>query len=184
MERFLSILPLIYEILRDARERFVRNERFKAFWDDSLHALDKYGYDDKSFMREDGLFRRQSFAYWRREFRDTEEGLTKMFTWFKSCFGIMGNDDYCCVQTLPYTTYDWNRMRECYESAGIPAAPLPELPNPSEYPDWSEGARRKLQEAKERLREHDVVNKEEATRVLDVIRERNQERGIWQEEER
>jgi hypothetical protein len=211
MEKFLPIVSTIYEILRDASERYIRAEQFQAFWFTCWQYLKKIGYDGRSFMNEaptgdEGLFHRQSFGYWRREFKDSPAGLETMMLWFKACFGIIGNEDYCCVQEFPVRTFDWNRMLECHAAFSIPPSGISALPPPSDYPEWDDETRQKFQEAKARLKERseedtdegqrliglireridlyrqkDNVNEEEAHRFLEAIRERNRERGIFQE---
>jgi len=206
MEKFLPLVPTVYEILRDYADSYQRAEFFQAFWFTCNEYLKKIDYDGRSFMQTEGLFWRQSFAYWRREFQDSPAGLEVMMLWFKSCFGIIGNEDYCCVQQFPVRTFDWNRMRECHEALSTPPGGISALPPPSEYPEWGDETKQKFQDAKARLKERseedvdegqelvglireridlyrqkDNVNEEEAHRFLEAIRERNRGRGIFQE---
>lgn len=180
MEKFLPVVPVIYEILRDSAERYKRTEQFQAFWFTCRQYLKKIDYEDRSFMCEEDLFHRQSFNYWRREFRDDPEGLETMMLWFKGCFGIIGNEDYCCVQELPTRTFDWNRMRECYRALSIPPSGVGALPPPSEYPEWSDEHQKLIRDRIERYKKIDSVNEEEANRFLEAIREKNREKGIFQ----
>ena len=181
MEKFLPVVPVIYEILRDSAERYKRTEQFQAFWFTCRQYLKKIDYEDRSFMCEEDLFHRQSFNYWRREFQDKPEGLETMMLWFKACFGIIGNEDYCCVQEFPTRTFDWNRMWECYRALDVePIAPYAGLPPVAGKPEWSDEHQKLIRDRIERYRKIDSVNEEEAHRFLEEIREKNREKGIFQ----
>ena len=105
-----------------------------------------------------------------------------MMLWFKACFGIIGNEDYCCVQEHPFRTFDWNRMRECYQSLHAePIAPYGGKPYPTKpNPEWSDEHQKLIRDRIERYRKIDSVNEEEANRFLEEIREKNREKGIFQ----
>jgi len=138
-ERMLEGFEYIYAILHDAGERLELKKQFDSFWDDCKASLGKYGYspDDMIFMERDGLFYRLSFNHWRKEFSDQPEGLKAMHAWFKACFGMVGNEEYCRIDTGREVTYDWRKMKGCYEgmveeppqpvSIKLPSGPKPEL---------------------------------------------------------
>lgn len=181
MEKFLPLVPTVYEILRDYADSYQRAEFFQAFWFTCNEYLKKIDYDGRSFMQTEGLFWRQSFAYWRREFQDSPAGLEVMMLWFKSCFGIIGNEDYCCVQQFPVRTFDWNRMRECHEALNVePIAPYARAVSGAGKPEWSDEHQKLIRDRIERYRKIDSVNEEEANRFLEAIREKNREKGIFQ----
>ncbi len=133
-ERMLEGFEYIYAILRDASERYELETRFDAFWDECSAYLTKCGYENQSFMANPGIFYRMSFNYWRREFQDQAEGLIAMYNWFKSCFGYEGNEEYCVIEMNRDRTYDWMKMRACYEDLHEPPPPvlikLPSGPKP------------------------------------------------------
>lgn len=187
MEKFLVLVPTVYEILREARERYKREELFAGFWKRCEEYLWKCGYRDYGFMCEGDLFHRQSFNFWRREFKDAEEGLGIMFAWFRSCFGIEGNDEYCIVNLHTEVTYDWNKMRACHE--GLYALP-PQYSGPigNVFPpskgsvDWSPETTLRLREAIERMKYVEPIDEEAAQKALEDIRAKNAERGYWQDQ--
>lgn len=112
--RFLACVPVVYEILRDANERYRMKVEFDKFWNQCLAYLTKCDYSDVAFMVEGELFYRQSFNFWRKEFRDSLDGLGIMHLWFKTCFGIIGNDEFCIIHDPTGITFDWRKMRACY----------------------------------------------------------------------
>lgn len=178
MGKFLSLVPTVYEILRDARDRHELQETFARFWKECCGYLNRCGYSNTGFMLEGELFHRQSFNFWRKEFQDTQDGLDTMFRWFKSCFGIEGNDEYCIVNLHTEVTYDWRKMRACH--AGLQLPP-PQITGGEEIPgslDWRPETVRLLHEARERIGYAEPVDEEGAEKVLEDIRRKNVERGF------
>lgn len=148
LERFLEGFKYIYYILLRAQERLYLASTFGVFWERCTEYLRKCGYKDKyiySIFGQDGLFYRQSFNYWRSEFKDEEEGFLVMFAYFKACFGIEGNDEYCRVGSSRETTYDWRRMKACSEKLREGAVKETVVPVP-EYEEWSEKNKRMIRQ--------------------------------------
>ncbi|HML96507.1 MAG TPA: hypothetical protein PKC29_13875 [Thermodesulfobacteriota bacterium] len=119
IERFLEGFRYVYLILKRAEERVRLANTFSAFREKCRVYLGKCGYSEtfaESLLAEGGVFYRQSFNYWRTAFGDDEEGLGVMYGYFRACFGIIGNDDYCWVELGGReVTYDWRRMKYCRE---------------------------------------------------------------------
>jgi len=176
LERFLEGFKYIYYILLRAQERLYLANTFGVFWERCTEYLQKCGYKNKyidGVCGQDSLFYRQSFNYWRSEFKDEEEGFLVMFAYFKACFGIVGNDAYCKVANSRETTYDWRRMKACFEKLRNSAVKETVVPAPV-YEEWSEKNKRMIRqriEAYKRER-HEEVRKSE--QVLENIRIRNE----------
>ena len=118
VERFLEGFRYIYIILKRARERLYLTNVFDNFWEKCKEYLRRCGYSEKFISRvcaKDSLFYRQSFAFWRKEYDDSEEALSIMYKYFKACFGIAGNDEYCRFSQGRDVTYDWRRMKSSHE---------------------------------------------------------------------
>lgn len=148
LERFLEGFKYIYYILIRAQERLYLARVFGNFWERCADYLLKCGYSKKyiySIFGKDALFYRQSFNYWRAEFKDDEEGFAVMFAYFKSCFGIEGNDEYCAVALKREVTYDWRRMKDCFERLRDNTVIETIVPTPV-YEEWSEKNKRILRE--------------------------------------
>lgn len=187
LERFLEGFKYVYYILKRAQERLYLAGVFDNFWDRCAAYLAKCGYSQKhisNICRKDSLFYRQSFNYWRREFKDSEEGLGVMYEYWRACFGIEGNDDYCVVDLKREVTYDWRRMKACRETILEERAVKTTEFVPPEYEEWSEKNVRLLRLLRKRI-ERCGREEEEKTRGADAlladIRRRNRERGIFQE---
>lgn len=189
IERFLEGFKYVYYILKRAEERVRLVNTFAAFWEKCRVYLRKCGYSEKfteSLLATDGAFYKQSFSYWRTAFGDAEEGLGVMYEYFRNCFGIIGNDDYCRVELGGReATYDWRRMKLCKERLDEENAASVETPyDPPVWEEWSEGTRARLRALIERCRAdgQPVDNSRAgADALLMEIRERNRERGLFQE---
>lgn len=189
IERFLEGFKYVYYILTRAEERIRLANTFAAFWERCRAYLGKCGYSEKftaSLLATDGVFYRQSFSYWRTAFGDAEEGLGVMYGYFRTCFGIIGNDDFCRVELGGReATYDWRRMKLCKERLDEENAASVETPyEPPVWEEWSEGTMARLRAVIERCRADErPVNdsRNAADSFLMEIRERNRERGLFQE---
>ena len=154
LERFLEGFKYIYYILLRAQERLRLANAFGVFWEGCIEYLRKCGYKNKyiyNIFGQDTLFRRQSFNYWRSEFKDEEEGFLVMFAYFKACFGIEGNDVYCSVANSIEPTYDWRRMKACFEKLRESRVKETVVPKP-EYEEWSEKNKRMIRQRIEAYR--------------------------------
>jgi len=181
--RMLESFEYVYPILRDAYERYKLKTQFDAFWDDCRAYLGKLGYspDDMIFMTVDDLFYHHSFSHWRKEFSDQPEGLDAIYARFKACFGIKGNDEYCRIDTGREVTYDWRKMKACYEgmveeppqpvSIKLPSGPRPEL---------SKESLDKLRTKKEEMQANIAKDKQYKDQVLEVMKQENEKKGIFE----
>lgn len=177
LERFLEGFRYIYYILLRAQDRLSLSNSFSIFWGQCRDYLGKCGYSNKrvlSICGNDTLFSRQSFNYWRGEFKDEEEGFLIMFSYFKACFGIEGNDAYCKVSGAVEETYDWKRMKACFEKLKEWKVEETHIPEP-EYEEWSEKNKLMLRQTIESIRHSCVEEKEKADKVLETIKRRNEQ---------
>ena len=189
LERFLEGFKYVYLILKRAEERVRLANTFAAFVEKCRAYLGKCGYSEKfteSLLAEGGVFYRQSFNYWRTAFGDDEEGLGVMYGYFRACFGIIGNDDYCRVELGGReVSYDWRRMKLCRERLDEENAASVEAPyDPPQWEEWSEDTRARLRAFRERHRAEEKPedgSKAAADAFLQEIRARNRERGLFQE---
>ena len=182
-ERMLEGFQYIYAILRDAGERLKLKKQFDSFWDDCKASLGKYEYspDDMIFMANPGVFYRLSFNYWRREFRDQPEGLDAMYNWFKACFGIRGNEQYCIIESIRDVTYDWMKMKACCIALQEEpqASSVPELP-PGPTPELSKESLDKLRTKKVEMQVNIAKDKQRKDQVLEVMKQENEKKGIFE----
>lgn len=187
LERFLEGFRYVYWILKRAQERLWLVNAFTGFWDKCSAYLGKCGYAEKNIAlicSKEGIFYRRSFAFWRTEFGDSEEGLGVMYEYFRACFGIVGNDDYCRLGSGSEATYDWRRMKHCRRKM-IDEGSVPETPYaPPVWEEWSEGSRERLRRFVESCRKEEEAAAPgpapEADMVLMEIRRRNREKGLFQ----
>ncbi len=161
LQRFLEGFRYIYFILKRAQERIYLGNAFDNFWEQCKAYLYRCNYSESfvdTVCAKDALFYRQSFNFWRSEFDDFEEGFSIMYEYFKACFGIKGNDEYCCISSNPEITYDWRRMRSSYEKFHE----KPRYLNPSlEPPNYVPPSAEKLKMLRELImRKTSVVRKE------------------------
>lgn len=183
LERFLGGFKYIYFILKRAQERLYLTNAFDNFWDQCKAYLGRCEYSEK-FISEvcakDALFYRQSFNFWRQEFRDSEEGFSVMYEYFKACFGLVGNDEYCCVSQGREVAYDWRRMKTSYEKFYEKRIySIPTL----EPPDYTPPSQEKLERLRERISNHKKKIDDtctEADALLLQIQKRNREKGYFQ----
>ncbi len=183
LQRFLEGFRYIYFILKRAQERIYLSNAFDNFWEQCKTYLQRCKYSERfidSVFAKDSLFYRQSYNFWRSEFDDSEEGFSIMYEYFKACFGIIGNDEYCCISSSPEAAYDWRRMRSSYEKFNEKPAYL----NPSlEPPDYVSPSPRTLKMLRDRICHNqrgegrDICS---ADAVLLEIRKRNREKGYFQ----
>jgi hypothetical protein len=183
LERFLEGFKYIYYILKRAQERLYLTNAFDTFWDRCKAYLSQCKYSEKFISRvcaKNSMFYRQSFNYWRQEFGDSEEGFSVMYEYFKACFGIEGNDEYCCVDRRREAAYDWRRMKRSYEK--FYEKPL--YSNPVlEPPDYVPPSHEKLEMLRERIRRYRKENAQNhfgADALLLEIQKRNKEKGYFQ----
>gem|GEM_PF-1325858 len=176
LERFLEGFKYIYYILLRAQERLYLANTFGVFWEHCTEYLQKCGYKKKyiySIGSKDSLFYRQSFSYWRREFKDEEEGFLVMYAYFKICFGIEGNDEYCSVANSREVTYDWRRMKACFEKLRDADVKETVVPAP-EYEEWSEKNKRMIRQRIEAYKRERCAQIRKSEQVLENIRRRNE----------
>jgi hypothetical protein len=107
--QFLNGFEAIFHILRGINERKELQNHWAPFWQRCMDYLKKCGYE-LDFIRTLEEFERYSFNWWRKEMRDDPTMLDEMFAWFRSCFGIIGNEEYCRFGDL----WDWRKMERCY----------------------------------------------------------------------
>ncbi len=188
LDRFLEAFRHLYYILRRAEERARLTNAFDNFWARCTAYLTKCGYSQKyisDICGKDSIFYRQSFAWWRREYGDSEEGFSPMYEYFRACFGMEGNDDYCASGTKDGVTYDWRRMRACREREEEERARRETRFEKPEWEEWSEENRRRVRRLIESLRSGreeeraGEAGEPETDPVLAEIRRRNRERGIF-----
>ena len=186
LERYLEGFKYIYYILRRAEERVRLLNAFDNFWERCTEYLAKCGYSEKyisDICGHDGIFYRQSFAWWRREYGDQEEGFSPMYEYFRACFGYEGNDDYCAAAGKDGVSYDWRRMKACHEKERASQARTETVYEKPVWEEWSEENRKRVRELIESLRregaEEVSAGPPEADFVLADIRRRNRERGIF-----
>ena len=181
--RMLEGFEYVYPILRDACERHEFKAQFDAFWDDCKAYLGKCGYSpyDTLFMTVDDLFYRHSFNHWRKEFSDQPEGLKDMYAYFKACFGIKGNEEYCRIDTGREVTYDWRKMKDCNKSMGEePPQPVSiELPS-GPRSEWSKESLDKLRAKREEMQVNIAKDKQCKDQVLEVMKQENEKKGIFE----
>ncbi len=183
LQRFLEGFRYIYFILKRAQERIYLGNAFDNFWEQCKAYLYRCNYSESfvdTVCTKDSLFYRQSFNFWRSEFDDSEEGFSIMYEYFKACFGIKGNDEYCCISSNPEITYDWRRMRSSYEKFHEKPRYLnPSLEPPNYVPPSAEKLKmlRELIMRNKRGEKRDFVS---ADTLLKQIRERNREKGYFQ----
>ena len=180
-ERYLAVLPTIFEICRDAHQRAYLTEIFNTFWNKCLNYLVKCGYEDTGFMTKSGVFYRMSFNVFRKQFQDNPEGLDVMYKWFKACFGIDGNEEYCVIDSTREDNkfYDWLKMRACYEAL----ADKTQSATTSLYSvmtEWSEENKNFIREViqKHSKKPLSASQIEECNKVLDEIRKKNEKEEI------
>jgi len=185
LERFLEGFRYIYYILRRAEERVRLGSVFDNFWARCMEYLRKCGYSEKyisDICGPESIFYRQSFAWWRREYGDREEGFSPMYEYFRACFGVEGNDDYCAAGGKDGVTYDWRRMKACCEREKAEQARPETVAARPEWEEWSEKNLKRMRDLVESLRsgrEEETPGPPEADIVLNEIRRRNRERGIF-----
>ncbi len=186
LERYLEGFKYIYYILRRAEERVRLLNAFDNFWARCTAYLSRCGYSEKyisDICKRDGIFYRQSFAWWRREYGDQEEGFSPMYEYFRACFGVEGNDDYCAAAGKDGVSYDWRRMKACHEKETASRARVETVYVKPVWEEWSEENRKRVRELIESLRreggEEERTGPPEADFVLAEIRRRNRERGIF-----
>lgn len=180
LERFLEGFKYIYYILKRAQERVYLSKIFDNFWNECITYLGKCGYSEhfiSNVCTKGSLFYRHSFNYWRHEFKDPEEGLAVMYGYFKSCFGIEGNDEYCAVDLRREVTYDWWRMKVCHEKLNEKVHYANPVLKPPGYEPPSEETLRKLRERIERYQNEAVMQRHEADAYLKMMSQRNHESG-------
>ena len=179
LDRFLGGFRYIYYILLRAQDRLRLANTFGVFWERCKEYLQKCGYHKKyidSIFGQDTLFFRQSFGYWRSEFKDEEEGFLVMFAYFKACFGIEGNAEYCSVANSREPTYDWRRMKACFENLRHSEVKETAVPAPV-YEEWSEKNKRMIRQRIEGFKRERGAEVERSEQVLEEIRKRNEEEG-------
>lgn len=183
LQRFLEGFRYIYFILKRAQERIYLINAFDNFWEQCMSYLRRCRYSEKfisSVCAKDSLFYRQSFNFWRAEFDDSEEGFSVMYKYFKACFGIYGNDEYCCVARGREVAYDWRRMKSSYQKFHE----KPKYSDPSLIPsDYVPPSQEKLKMLRNRIRRSKVNQERDicsADALLLEIQRRNKEKGYFQ----
>lgn len=176
MDRFLHLTPTIYPILRDAHERFRNNMIFSEFWKKCGEYLVTIQYPDISFMEAEGAFYNSARAFWSKEFTSEPSGLDTMFGYFRACFGIEGNEDYCITRMGREAFFNWYRMRDCLED--LNDSDKPELSYMIGIkPEWSKESQELLRNKIEEIKT-DSEKERSADTLLAEIREKNREREL------
>jgi len=181
--KFLPLVLTIYEILREIDYRYKLKETFNTSWDDWKAYLTKCGYSfgDMGFMANPGIFHRLSFNFWCREFQGQPEGLSAMYNWFKACFGIYGNEQYCIIESIRDVTYDWMKMKSCcialHEEPQVSS--FPELP-PGRESKWSEESVNGLRTKIEEMQMNIAKDKQRKDQVLEVMKQENEKKEIFE----
>ena len=183
LQRFLEGFKYIYYILKRVQDRIYLNNAFDNFWEQCISYLRRCKYSQKfitSVCAKNSLFYRQSFNFWRSEFDDSEEGFSVMYEYFKACFGIYGNDEYCRAGSGREVTYDWRRMKSSYEKF----YKEPKYSNPSlRPPDYVPPSQERLKLLRDRIRRNKIIQKRDtpgADALLLEIQRRNKESGYFQ----
>ncbi len=186
LERFLEGFKYIYYILRRAEERVYLVNAFDNFWARCREYMAACGYSEKcisDICGTDSIFYRQSFGYWRREFGDSEEGFGPMYEYFRACFGIEGNDDYCAAGGRDGMTYDWRRMKACWERENAERTRAETRFEKPVWEEWSEENRKRVRDMIGSIRNEREAERVEgdmgADAILAEIRRRNRERGYF-----
>ena len=181
---FLQGFNYIYYILKRAQERIYLNIAFGNFWERCIIYLRRCKYSERFISKVcagNAPFYRQSFNYWRQEFQDSEEGFSIMYEYFKACFGIEGNDEYCCIDNKREVTYDWRRMKASYDRFyKKPVYSNPVL-EPPDYVPPSDKTLRMLRERIKLVKNKKFQNHNTANALLLEIQKRNKKRGYFQE---
>lgn len=180
LERFLEGFKYIYYILMHAQERLHLTRVFGNFWEHCTDYLAACGYSEKyiyNIFGKDALFYRQSLNYWRSEFKDDEEGFSVMFAYFKSCFGIEGNDEYCALSIGREVTYDWRRMKACFEKLRDSEAVIETVVPDPVYEEWSDKHKQMLRQRIDAYKREREKESRKSEGVLEDIRRRNKEDG-------
>lgn len=183
LQRFLEGFRYIYYILKRVQDRVYLNNAFDNFWEQCKTYLRRCKYSQKfiaNICAKDSLFYRQSFNFWRSEFDDSEEGFSIMYEYFKACFGIYGNDEYCCVNRGREVAYDWRRMKSSYEKFNE----KPKYSNPTLMPpDYVPVSQEKLKMLRDHIRSNKINQTRDipaANALLLEIQRRNKEKGYFQ----
>ena len=152
VENFLNSFKPVFGILSRLQGTAIRRRDFDRLWEDCKDYLTKVGFDkNPTFMAEGSDFHRAAMNFWSREYGNELEGLSAMFSMFKACFGIHGNDDYCRLNYGGVDSFSWDKMRKCLasESREVEEVKVP-LRNHEDY-EWKESTLQKLQEARKKL---------------------------------
>jgi len=183
LERFLEGFKYVYSILKRAQERLYLVNVFDNFWEQCRAYLTRSKYSEKFISNacaKDSVFYRQSFNYWRQEFDDSEEGFSVMYEYFKACFGIKGNDEYCLISKGQEAAYDWRRMKTSYEKFNQKRFYSDPVLEPPDYVPPSED---KLEMLRDRIRNNKKELADTATvadALLLQIQKRNRKKGYFQ----
>lgn len=182
LERFLEGFRYVYYILKRAQERLYLGRVFSNFWERCTDYLAKCGYSEKyicSAFSKESLFYRQSFQYWRQEFKDSEEGFSVMYEYWKACFGIEGNEEYCMVKFSRNISFDWRRMKLCREKLVADETRTAPDFNPPVYEEWSNKSRRLIRSHIEKFKREKAERTAGADAILAEIKRRNHERWLF-----
>ena len=183
LERFLEGFKYVYSILKRAQERIYLTNVFDNFWEQCKAYLHRCDYSEKfisTVCAKDAVFYRQSFNYWRQEFDDSEEGFSIMYEYFKACFGLRGNDEYCSISKGGEVAYDWRRMKTSHEkfyTKRVYSDPV------LEPPDYAPPSQEQLEMLRERIRNNkkDLADTAVAAdALLHQIQKRNRKKGYFQ----
>ena len=182
LERFLEGFRYIYFILKRAQERLYLTNVFDNFWEQCKSYLRRCEYSEKFISKvcaKDTLFYRQSLNFWRQEFEDSEEGFSVMYEYFKACFGLVGNDEYCCISQGREVSYDWRRMKTSYEKFYEKRICSDPVLEPPDYVPPSKEKLKKLRELIENKKQEIDKNNVVADALLSEIQKRNKENGYF-----
>ena len=182
IERFLEGFRYIYFILRRAQDRLYLTNVFDNFWEKCKKYLRRCGYSEKFITRvcaKDSLFYMQSFNFWRGEYGDFEEAFSIMYKYFKSCFGISGNYEYCRYVNEQGETYNWTKMKNCHEKFNEKQFYINPTLEPTNYVPPSKEQLDNLRELI-KTRRNELAKRNVVDTLLLEIQRRNKERGYFQ----
>ena len=103
-----------------------------------------------------------------------------MYEYFKACFGLRGNDEYCSISKGGEVAYDWRRMKTSHEkfyTKRIYSNPV------LEPPDYAPPSQEQLEMLRERIRNNKKNLADTAVAadaLLHQIQKQNRKKGYFQ----
>lgn len=106
-----------------------------------------------------------------------------MYEYFRTCFGIEGNDDYCASATRDCMTYDWRRMKACWEKEKAEREWAETRFEKPVWEEWSEKSGKRLWDNVDAVRneraDEQPAGEAGVDAILPEIRRWNLERGYF-----